>query len=100
MAEMKMNIEMPTRLCMVHGKLGYFHLWEQYSTPVPASPMIGGEPAGIFSRVFGIVEFDDGMRRVDPTDIVFHDEENDALYRMNAMQGPKAEEDISNGRET
>lgn len=36
MAGLKMNVEFPTRLCEVEGKLGYFHLWEQWSNVVDA----------------------------------------------------------------
>lgn len=74
-----------TRLCKVDNRLGYFHCWEQYSTPLPASPMIGGAPAGIYSKVYGIVEFSDGVNRVDPTCIKFVDEENKILNDMNKM---------------
>lgn len=66
-----MQIEWKTRLCTVNDKLGYFHAWEHYSKPLEASPLIGGAPAGVFSKIFGIVEFSDGVRRVDPTDICF-----------------------------
>lgn len=76
---MNMTIEWGTRLCTVKGESGYFHTWEHYSKPLPASPFVGGEPAGVFGQVFGIVEFKDGIRRVDPTTIVFCDEENAAL---------------------
>lgn len=34
MAGIKMNVEFPTRLCEVNGKLGYFHRWEQWSKVV------------------------------------------------------------------
>lgn len=74
-----MQIEWKTRLCTVNDKLGYFHAWEHYSKPLEASPLIGGAPAGVFSKIFGIVEFSDGVRRVDPTDICFCDEENQML---------------------
>lgn len=63
------------RPCAVNGEKGYFHLWEHYSRPVDASPLIGGAPAGIISCVFGIVEFPDGIRRVEPTSIIFTDKE-------------------------
>ena len=63
------------RPCTVNGEKGYFHLWEQYSRPVDTSPLIGGAPAGIISCVFGIVEFPDGVRRVEPTNIAFTDKE-------------------------
>lgn len=69
----------PTRLCKVSDEYGYFHMWEQFSKPVDASPVIGGAPAGIVSFVYGIVEFKDGVRRVDPTDIRFVDEDNETL---------------------
>lgn len=62
--------------CMVDGRPGYFHTWEQHSQPVGASPMIGGPPAGVISKVFGIVEFADGIERVDPVSIKFYDEEH------------------------
>lgn len=66
--------ELSTRLCTVKGETGHFHTWEHYSKPLPASPFVGGEPSGIFSQVFGIVEFKDGVRRVDPADITFHED--------------------------
>ncbi len=76
------KIQKPWRLCKVKGKVGYFHAWESYSKPIEASPLIGGAPAGIFSITFGIVEFADGVRRVDPTDIHFCDEENRILSEI------------------
>ena len=79
----KIEVEWTTRLCKVGEKLGYFHTWEHYSKPLPASPLIGGEPAGIFSKVFGIVEFPDGVQRVDPTDICFCDDGNEILTELN-----------------
>lgn len=71
-----------TRLCKVGDKFGYFHLWEPYSKPLEASPLIGGAPAGVFSKVFGVVEFADGVERVDPTSIHFCDEGNKILSMM------------------
>ena len=82
---MKMSnikVELETRGCMVNDELGLFHCWEHYSKPLPESPLVGGEPAGVFSHVFGIVEFADGVRRVDPTDIRFCDEQNQFLSDM------------------
>ena len=81
--DLTMNIQWHTRACTVNGEYGYFHTWEQYSKPLPASDLVGGAPAGVFSKVFGIVEFADGVRRVDPTYIHFCDEENDSLKWMN-----------------
>ena len=76
MASMNMKIEWSTRFCRVKDELGYFHTWETYSKPLEASPLRGGAPAGVFSKIFGIVEFSDGVRRVDPVDIIFCDEQN------------------------
>lgn len=83
------EIELKTRLCTVGNEIGYFHVWEFFSQPLEASPLIGGAPAGVFSKVFGIVEFPSGVRRVDPTDIYFCDNENDALKDLNDMGGGK-----------
>lgn len=74
------TIKNELRLCKVKSELGYFHCWEHFSKPVPAGLTIGSPPAGVISYVSGIVEFDDGIRRVDPTEIKFCDEENATLY--------------------
>lgn len=81
-----MTVEWNIRLCTVNGKPGYFHTWEHYSKPLPASPLVGGEPAGILSVVFGIVEFKDGVRRVDPTTIIFCDETNTSLTGISEFE--------------
>lgn len=73
MAGLKMNVELPTRLCEVKGELGYFHLWEQWSNVVDA---------GQIGQVYGIVEFKDGVRRVDPVSIKFCNEENATLCAL------------------
>ena len=78
-SRLTMENKQERRLCTVNGETGYFHTWEQYSKPLEASPLVGGAPAGIFSKIFGIVEFEDGVRRVDPSDIKFCDEENTML---------------------
>ena len=95
LSEPKVEIAMATRLCRVEGKIGYFHTWKYYSRPLPASPFVGGEPAGMFSRVFGIVEFPDGVERVDPTDIHFCDDGNKILTEWNKS----CEEKENNGDE-
>lgn len=77
-----MQVEWKTRICTVNGKVGYFHTWEYYSKPLEASPLRGGSPAGVFSKIFGIVEFSDGVRRVEPTDICFCDDDNAFLSEM------------------
>lgn len=79
---MKMTIEFKTRLCEVDGKLGYFHCWEQFAEPIPPSAMVGGPPGGQMSRVYGIVEFRDRVRRVAPFDIKFIDDQNAILSEM------------------
>lgn len=98
MAGLNLTVEHPTRLCVVRDEVGYFHMWEHYSKSIPASPIMGGEPAGTFSKVFGIVEFKDGVKRIDPTEIIFRDETTDILYqidkdeeiRKRIIQGPSA----------
>lgn len=85
MAGLSMEIKVERRLCTVNGETGYFHTWEHYSKPLEASPFVGGAPAGVFSKLFGIVEFEDGIRRVDPTDIKFCDEENEMLSVSNKL---------------
>ena len=88
---MNMTVEWNTRLCTVKGETGYFHTWEHYSKPLPASPLVGGEPAGLFSQIFGIVEFKDGVRRVDPTAIIFCDEQNSLLNQPPIKEGKTIE---------
>lgn len=52
------------RLVRVGNELGYFHCWEQYS------------------RMFGIVEFDNRIESVDLSKIQFVDETNAMLNTM------------------
>ena len=80
------NIRWETRLCTVNGETGYFYTWESYSQPLAESPLRGGAPAGVFSRIYGIVEFGDGVRRVDPVEIKFCDEDHAALCAMNKFK--------------
>lgn len=72
------------RLCKVHGQLGYFHCWEQYADVIlQLGISIGSHPGGQYSRVFGIVEFSDGVKRIDPSSIEFVDEKHNFLQDMN-----------------
>lgn len=71
------------RLCKVLGEFGYFHCWEHFSQPVPAGATIGSPPAGVVSYVIGIVEFENGIRRVDPVSIQFCDETHATLCAWN-----------------
>lgn len=86
MANLNFKIEWVTRLCTVGDEHGYFHTWEQYSKPLEASMLRGGAPAGIFSKIYGIVEFTDGVRRVDPSEIKFCDEDNAMLSCFNRKE--------------
>lgn len=74
---------MTGRKCEVEGEVGYFHTWEHCSYTIEAGPLVGGAPAGQFSRVYGIVEFEDGsVNRVDPTKIIFKKSSKEGyLYR-------------------
>lgn len=87
------TVEWETRLCEVNGKIGYFHTWEHWSNVVDASLLRGGHPGGQVGQVFGIVEFQDGVRRVDPMKIKFCDETNailkdfDEMKRINEEKG-------------
>ena len=49
---------------------------------VDASPLRGGHPGGQIGQVYGIVEFKDGVRRIDPAKIKFCDDENAILSAM------------------
>lgn len=80
------SVSWELRLCEVNGMLGYFHTWEHYSRPAEASPLVGGAPAGVIGQVFGIVEFPDGVKRVEPYKIKFCDEQNAMLGKMNEVR--------------
>ena len=77
MAGLNCEIKWETRLCEVNGELGYFHCWEHWSNVIDTSPLRGGHPGGQIGQVHGIIEFTDGVRRVDPSKIKFCDEENE-----------------------
>lgn len=70
------------RLCKVGNDLGYFHCWEQYADVIAPGFAVGSHPGGQYSRIFGIVEFKDGINRVPPGKIKFVDEAN-AMLRAN-----------------
>lgn len=81
------------RLCKVNNELGYFHCWEYFSKPVPAGLTIGSPPAGVISYVSGIVEFEDGVRHVDPTEIKFCDEEHANLCTLNKYEKERCKDE-------
>ena len=108
MAGINMNVEFTTRFCEVKGELGYFHLWEQWSNVVDASPLRGGHPGGQIGQVYGIVEFRDGVRRVDPCstmhkiadkeftlDDFSHEHLNCEPYHRNWIESATVDEDIT-----
>lgn len=69
----EINISYNKCPCEVGNRCGYFHMWEQYSDVITPGIVVGSHPGGQFSRVFGIVEFEEGVERVDPTEIKFLD---------------------------
>lgn len=71
-----------TRKCTVDDRLGYFHCWELYADVIAPGLTIGSHPGGQYARVFGIVEFADGVERVDPSKIKFIDEEHESLCSL------------------
>lgn len=76
------NIRYKTRLCKVKGELGLFHCWEHWTNVIGASALRGGHTGGQVGQVYGIVEFKDGVRRVEPTSVHFCDETNAILTKM------------------
>lgn len=81
---MKMEVAASeVRLCKVGGELGYFHTWEQFAKPIEAGLTIGSHPAGQLSSIFGIVEFQNRVARVDPEQIRFCDGLHYDLSKMN-----------------
>lgn len=68
------------RECKVNKELGYFHCWEQYTDVITPGITIGSHLGGQYSRVLGIVEFDDRIERVDPSKIQFVDEVHNFLH--------------------
>lgn len=59
---------------------GYYSVFD--ANVIDASPLRGGHPACQIGQVYGIVEFKDGVRRVDPVSIKFCDEENASLCAL------------------
>ena len=74
------TVKKELRLCKVSKELGYFHCWEQYSDVIAPGITVGSNSGGQYSRIFGIVEFNDRIERVDPSKIQFVDETNNFLY--------------------
>ena len=83
------TIKKELRLCKVGEELGYFHCWEQYGDVIFPGLMVGSNPGGQYSRVFGIVEFDDRVTRIEPSKIKFVDEVHDVLHAYSEMDDGK-----------
>lgn len=56
------TVKKELRLCKIDEELGYFHCWEQYGDIIFPGITVGSNPGGQYSRVFGIVEFDDRVK--------------------------------------
>lgn len=70
------------RTCRYENKNYLFHCFEQQSYVISPSPMIGGHPGGQVSMVFALIEDEKGnIFRVDPTAIVFTDNEFEEIFK-------------------
>ena len=66
------------RTCRYKDENYLFHCFEKRSSVIPPSIMRGGHPGGEISRLFALIEDAEGhIFRVDPTEIVFTDDEFD-----------------------
>ena len=74
------TVKKELRLCKVDEELGYFHCWEQYGDVIAPGLAVGSHPGGQYLRIFGIIEFDDRIERVDPSKVQFVDEVHDFLH--------------------
>lgn len=75
------TVEFERRLCKVDDRIGYFHCWEHYADVI-APGLTGGQ----YPLMFGVVEFKDGLERVDLSRIKFIDAGNAALYTLNQKE--------------
>ena len=90
------TIKKELRLCKVGETLGYFHCWEQYCDIISPGIAVGSHPGGQYSRVFGIVEFDDRVTRIEPSKIKFIDEVHDYLHECSKVVMEKENTDVQN----
>lgn len=77
------EISYKTRLCKVGNEIGDFLCWEQYANVVGPGLAAGSHNGGQLAQVYGIVEFADGVRRVDPSNIKFIDEDHQMINELN-----------------
>ncbi len=100
MEKLSLEVSIERRLCVVHGDVGYFLGFEQYSDVVEPSLLQGGYPGGTYSRVYGLVEFASEqnldqtfIERVSPVHIKFIDREAaDILRSIQERVGSRDEE--------
>lgn len=60
------------RKCVVDGANALFHRWTEYSVIAPPSFMVGGHGGGVESRIYAVVELEDGsVKLVDPVTQAF-----------------------------
>lgn len=88
------TVKKELRLCKVGETLGYFHCWEQYGDVISPGIAVGSHPGGQYSRVFGIVEFDDRVMRIEPSKIKFIDEVHNYLHEYSKMIMEKENADV------
>lgn len=88
------TVKKELRLCKVGGQVGYFHCWEQYGDVIFPGLTVGSNPGGQYSRVFGIVEFDDRVSRIEPSKIKFVDEVHDYLRVYSKTNDRKENTDV------
>jgi len=49
------------RTCVVKGRNVLFHTWEEKSSIVEPSKMMGGHDGGVIRTTVGIIEYEDGI---------------------------------------
>lgn len=88
-----MDARTPLRIVKVKGRIGFFHCWEQLrrGSVMPNDPYESVCQAGEMMKVLAIVEFENGVERVDPTDVDFVDEINNGLWSMNRAREQREE---------
>ena len=66
------------RPCIAGGKTkALFHCWEHYAEPISPGITVGSHPGGQFSKMYGLVEVEDGqVIRMDPSKIRFIDDKH------------------------
>lgn len=79
---MEMEVKFELRLCKVGEEIGYFHTWEHYAKPIEPGFAIGSHPGGQLSICYGVVEFPNRVTRVDPSKIIFCDDNNRYLNML------------------